>query len=212
MKTEDLIQALKSDNSRQRPSPDRAFAVALFASVLVAGALLLSTMGLRPDFAAALGTLRFPFKFIVTIGLALTAAVVFRQALYPVASRRPGAIVLLAAPAILLLGVVAELVALQPDAWAMSAQGKNALLCLTVVPALGAVPLGLMLWSLRQGATTRPVLGGFCAGILAGGIAATFYAANCTDDSPLFVATWYPIAVLLLGLVGAALGRLVARW
>ena len=212
MKTEDLIQALKSDNRRQRPTPDRTFAMALFFSVLVAGAILMSTMGVRPDFLAALGTVRFPFKFVVTITLAATATVVFRQALFPVASRRPSAILLMAAPAILLVGVAAEMLALPSEAWAMSAQGKNALLCLTVVPALGVVPLGLMLWSLRQGATTRPVLGGFCAGILAGGIAATFYAANCTDDSPLFVATWYPIAVLMLGVVGAGLGRLVARW
>ena len=31
--------------------------------------------------------------------------------------------------------------------------------------------------------------------VLAGGIAATLYAAHCTDDSPLFVATWYTIAI-----------------
>ena len=212
MKTEDLIHALKSDNSRRRSSPDRTLVVALVASVVVAGALLVSTMGLRPDFEAALGTVRFLFKFIVTLALAGTAAIVLRTSLFPVASRRPGVILLLVAPAILILGVAAELAVLPPDAWAMSAQGKNALLCLTVVPALGVVPLGLMLWSLRQGATTRRALSGFAAGLLAGGIAATFYAANCTDDSPLFVATWYPIAVLLLGLVGAGLGRFVARW
>ena len=53
---------------------------------------------------------------------------------------------------------------------------------------------------------------GFCAGLLAGGIAATFYAANCTDDSPLFVATWYPLAIGLLALLGAVLGGRFARW
>jgi hypothetical protein len=212
VKTEDLIAALGADNDRQRRPPERGFAVALLASVVVAGTLLMTTMGLRPDIMAVLGTLRFPFKFVVTITLAVTAALVFSRALFPVASRRPHPMLLLVAPAILLLGVVAELFAIPPDAWAMSAQGKNAFLCLTVVPALGVVPLGLMLWSLRQGATTRPVLGGFCAGILAGGIAATFYAANCTDDSPLFVATWYPLAIGLLGLAGAALGPRIARW
>lgn len=212
MKTEDLIAALGADSQRQRQPPGRVFAIALLASVLVAGAMLVFTMGLRADFASALGTVRFPFKFVVTIALAASAALVFSRALFPVASRRPHLALLLVAPAILLLGVVAELVALPPEAWAMSAQGKNALLCLTVVPALGVVPLGLMLWSLRQGATTRPVLGGFCAGIVAGGIAATFYAANCTDDSPLFVATWYPLAIGMLGLVGAALAPRIARW
>jgi hypothetical protein len=34
--------------------------------------------------------------------------------------------------------------------------------------------------------------------LAASGIAATFYAANCTDDSALFVITWYPIAILIV--------------
>lgn len=212
MKTEDLVQALSADNARQRPSPDRTFGLAVVASVLVAGAMLLFTVGVRPDFLAALGTLRFPFKFAMTIGLALTAGFVFHRALYPVTSRRAGFLLLLGGPLVLMFGVAAELLVLPSETWAMAAQGKNALLCLTVIPALGVVPLGLMLWTLRQGATTRPALAGLCAGLVAGGIAATFYAANCTDDSPLFVATWYPISVVLLGLAGAALGPLVARW
>ncbi len=212
MKTDDLIDALKADNQKQRPSPGLVFAMMLLASILVAGGLLVSTMGIRPDFVAVLDTVRFPFKFVVTLALAVSAAVVFHRTLFPVASRRPHPILLLVAPAIMLLGVVVELMVLPPGAWVMAAQGKNAMLCLTVVPVLGALPLGLMLWGLRQGATTRPVLGGLFAGILAGGIAATFYAAHCTDDSPLFVATWYPIAVLLLGIAGAGVGSLVARW
>jgi len=212
VKTEDLITALTADNQRQRPAPGRVFSVALLASIVVSAALVISTIGIRADFAAALETLRFPFKFIVTIALAASAAAVFHRTLFPVASRHPHPTLLLVAPAIMLLGVIAELLVLPADAWVMSAQGKNALLCLTVVPALGLVPLGLMLWSLRQGATTRPMLGGLCAGLLSGGIAATLYAAHCTDDSPLFVATWYPIGVLLLGLAGAIIGRFVARW
>lgn len=58
----------------------------------------------------------------------------------------------------------------------------------------------------------RPGFAGFSAGILAGGIAATLYAANCADDSPLFVATWYPIAIGALALLGVALGQRFARW
>jgi hypothetical protein len=212
VKTEDLIQALKSDPGPGRPSPDLALVGALVASIVVAGAMLLLTMGVRPDFGAALGTLRFVFKFVVTGALVVTAVVVFRRTLYPASSVHPGGLLLLAAPLLLALGVGAELLAMPAEGWSMAQQGKNAMLCLTVVPALGVVPLALMLWSLRQGATTRPALGGFVAGVVAGGIAASFYAANCTDDSPLFVATWYPIAILALGAAGAALGRVTARW
>ena len=41
---------------------------------------------------------------------------------------------------------------------------------------------------------------------------AAFYAAHCPDDSPLFVAAWYSLAVALVAAVGAATGRLTLRW
>lgn len=212
MKTEQLIEMLAADNSRRNPAMDRILFLGLVAAVTAAGLLLFSTMGVRSDFVAAMTTLRFPFKFVVTLALVSTAVVVFRQTLFPVASHRPHFSWFLLAPAILALGVIAELATIPSASWFAMAQGENALLCLTVIPALGLVPLALMLWVLRQGAPTRPLLGGLFAGIVAGAIAATFYAANCTDDSPLFVATWYPLAILGLGVVGSILGPALARW
>jgi hypothetical protein len=55
-------------------------------------------------------------------------------------------------------------------------------------------------------------LAGAVAGLAASGIAATFYASNCTDDSPLFVITWYPIAILIVAAVGYLIGRKLLRW
>ena len=46
----------------------------------------------------------------------------------------------------------------------------------------------------------------------ASGIAATFYAANCTDDSALFVVTWYTIATLIVTTAGYLIGRKLLRW
>jgi hypothetical protein len=43
-------------------------------------------------------------------------------------------------------------------------------------------------------------------------VSATFYAAHCFDDSPLFVATWYTIAVIILTGLGALGGRFLVRW
>ena len=211
MKTDDLIATLSTDAQRPGLAPDRALALAVTLGAVIAAAMLFLTMGVRPDFMAAAGTIRFLFKFVVTLTVAASALALVRQSLYPENSKLNWPL-LLAGPAVLAIGVIAELFALPPDAIAMSAQGKNALLCLTVVPALGITPLGLLVWALRRGAPTHPVFAGFCAGILAGGIAATFYAANCTDDSPLFVATWYPISIIGLGLVGSLLGARFARW
>jgi len=49
------------------------------------------------------------------------------------------------------------------------------------------------------------------AGLGASGIAATFYAANCADDSGLFVATWYPLAAGFVVLIGHLIGTRYLR-
>lgn len=212
MKTDDLIDALAADNGRQRIAPQLTLWLALLASIVAAGGVLFASIGVRPDIGSAATSIRFLFKFVFTITVVSTAFVLLSRSLYPESSRRLPWLLLFAGPTLLAIGVALELWVLPPAAWSMSATGKNGFYCLTVVPALGIVPLGLAVWALRRGAPTRPGLAGFCAGLLAGGIAATFYAANCTDDSPLFVATWYPLAIGALGLLGAVLGRRFARW
>lgn len=212
MKTEDLIEVLVSDVQRRRWAPEPTLLLAMLASVIVAGLIFAVTLGPRPDIFAALASGRFLFKFAVTITVAASAFALVRRSLNPVTSTGMPLTVLLAGPALLGLGVVAELWGMDEAGWRMAAIGKNSYLCLTVIPALGIIPLGLIIAALRQGAPTRPGLAGFCAGLLAGGIAATLYAANCTDDSPLFVATWYPIAIGVLAVLGSILGHRFARW
>ncbi|WP_348647537.1 NrsF family protein [Rhizobium leguminosarum] len=41
---------------------------------------------------------------------------------------------------------------------------------------------------------------------------ATIYALNCFDDSPLFVATWYPHATALVATAGYFAGNRCLRW
>jgi hypothetical protein len=210
MRTDDLIARLAADPRPRGLSPEPALVTALAAGAVVIAVAFFALIGPRPDFMAALQTWRFDYKFLVTIAVAVSAFVVLRTSLYP--QGRPNYWLLLAGPALLALAVAIELATLPAAGWAMSATGKNWYKCLTIVPALGIAPLALTLLALRRGAPSHPGWAGFAAGILSGGLAATFYAANCTDDSPLFVATWYPIAILALGLAGAFLGRLVARW
>jgi hypothetical protein len=66
--------------------------------------------------------------------------------------------------------------------------------------------------ALRHGAPTKPGLAGAIAGLAASGIATTFYAANCTDDSPLFVIVWYPLAIGLVALIGFLGGLRFLKW
>jgi hypothetical protein len=75
------------------------------------------------------------------------------------------------------------------------------------LPLLVASLIGL-----RHGAPTRPAVAGAIAGLVSAGLAATLYASHCTDDSPLFVMTWYTIAAALVAVVGALLGARVLRY
>ena len=48
--------------------------------------------------------------------------------------------------------------------------------------------------------------------LVSAGLAATLYASHCTDDSPLFVATWYTLATALVAAIGALAGAKVLRY
>jgi len=90
--------------------------------------------------------------------------------------------------------------------------GSNSRICMTVIPLLAVPVLVASLIGLRHGAPARPAVAGAIAGLLSAGVAATLYASHCTDDSPLFVATWYPIAIALVTAVGAVAGSRVLRF
>jgi hypothetical protein len=79
----------------------------------------------------------------------------------------------------------------------------------SAIPLISLPLLAAALIGLRHGAPTRPAVTGAIAGLLSSGLAATLYAAHCTDDSPLFVATWYTLATALVTVAGALAGRRV---
>ncbi len=210
MRTEDFINRLASNPAPRSWPPDRTLVFALGIGLVVIVAAFAALIGPRPDIGEALRTWRFDAKFVFTLGVALSALAVLRPALYP--GQRINRWLLLTGPAILVLLVLIEIITLPATGWAMAQTGKNALKCLTIVPALGIVPLLLLVVAIRNGAPVAPGWAGLAAGLVAGGLAATFYAANCIDDSPLFVATWYPLAIGALGIIGALTGKLAARW
>jgi len=90
--------------------------------------------------------------------------------------------------------------------------GKNSWICMTAIPVLSLPILAGALIGLRHGAPARPAVAGAVAGLLSAGLAATLYASHCTDDSPLFVATWYTLATALVTAVGALAGSKLLKW
>jgi hypothetical protein len=90
--------------------------------------------------------------------------------------------------------------------------GHNSRVCMTAIPLLSLPLLAAALIGLRHGAPARPAFAGALAGMLSAGFAATLYAAQCTDDSPLFVATWYTIATAMVAAIGALAGSRLLRF
>jgi hypothetical protein len=212
MKTDDLINALVADVATSKPRLGSVFAAALIAGIAASAIIFFFWVHPRPDFSQAATTVRFLFKFVFSGLLALAAFGLTARLARPGAPRGLWGGAWLVAPALLLLAVAAELHALPANLWLGRLIGVNARFCLTLIPLLSIAPLAAILSALREGAATQPSLAGAAAGLTAGGIAATLYAAHCTDDSPLFVATWYTMAIAIVTAAGALLGPRILRW
>ena len=212
MNTDELIANLASEAGKPRAPLSAAWLAAIGGAIVLAAAVFFATIGLRPDIAIAAGTARFLMKFVVTLTVAGSALYVLDRLARPGAMTGAGWLALLAGPVLLIAAIGVELMVQPAEQWSMLTTGKNSLICLTYIPAIGIGPLAMFVLALRRGAPTHPVLAGVVAGLVAGGIAATFYAAHCTDDSPLFVATWYTLAIAMLAVAGGIAGKVFARW
>jgi len=211
MKTPDLIAALAADRQRHPPVA-KMLAAALIGAGAVSIAIYAIAIGPRPDLMAMLATPRVLFKLSWTAALALAASAAFLRFAAP-GRRIAGTLVALAGVfAALGLAVGVELSVLPPDLWATRAHGHNATWCLRLIPVLSLAPLIAALFVLRRAAPTRPAWAGAAAGLLAGALGAVLYATHCPDDSPLFVASWYGIAILGMTLLGSGLGARFLRW
>lgn len=212
MDTNELIKALTA-YTRPREAPlSTVWWGAAALAVVVATAVFLVALHPRPDLADAADTPRFLTKFLLMLTVAGSAFGALRALSHPEGNLRGTLPLLIAAPALLIAAVVLELLAVPPETWAERLIGTSNVHCLTLITMLGLGPLSIFLLALRHGAPSSPGIAGAVAGLLAGGIAATIYVVHCVDNSPLFVAVWYTLAILGLAVVGAACASRLARW
>jgi hypothetical protein len=211
LKTDQLIAVLVADRTGSSHSLAPRPLLALAGGVLLSLGLFLAILGPRPDLMPAIATWRFDFKILLMLLTTLSAFGFCREMGKPGASSDFARRLLLPLAAILVaLGV--ECLTVRPSLWATRLIGSNSLICLLSIPLLSLAPLAMLVWALRQGAPTSPVLAGASAGVLAAASGAILYAFHCFDDSPMFVMTWYSLAGALVTAVGAFLGHRLLRW
>jgi hypothetical protein len=212
VRTYEFIAALSADPVPEPIRLGRRFALALVLGLVGSLAIYALLMGPRPDIAEAARTARFCLKSVDSLAFALPSLLLTLKLARPDAKPKALALWLLAPFILLGAGVVVELLVVPRDEWLPRLIGHNSMFCMRMIPLLAAPILVTLIVALRAGAPTRPALTGALAGAASAGIAALLYSSHCPDDSPLFVATWYPLATLICMGVGAIVGRRFLAW
>jgi hypothetical protein len=219
MQTDQLIRTLAADNAHRARPVGFVVMLALLAAAPVSLLMFFAALGVRPDVMTAMHNPFFDLKFAVTLALAIAAISVSLHLSRPEASLRGWGWLLLIPAGLLIAGIVGEMMMpprmlTMPQRLPMMTRlvGSNSRVCMTAIPLLSLPLLAAALVGLRHGAPARPAVAGAIAGLLSAGLAATLYASHCTDDSPLFVATWYTIAAALVTAIGALVGSRVLRF
>lgn len=212
MDTEALIRTLAADNSHRSRPVGYALMLALLAAAPVSLLMFFTELGVRPDVMTAMRNPFFDLKFAITLALAAASVAVALHLSRPEASLRGFGWYLLIPVGLLVAGIGSEMMMPQRAPMMTRLVGNNSRFCMTFIPVLSVPLLLAALLGLRHGAPSRPALSGALAGLLSAGFAATLYASHCTDDSPLFVATWYTLAIAFVAAVGALIGSRVLKY
>jgi hypothetical protein len=211
METDQLIRTLAADSAHRARPVGVVLTLALLAAAPVSLALFFAVLGFRPDVMTAMHNPFFDLKFAVTLALAISAVAISLHLSRPEASLKGWAWLLLVPVGFLAVGIGSEMMMPQRLPVMTRMIGSNSRVCMMAIPLLSLPLLAAALVGLRHGAPARPAIAGAIAGLLSAGLAATLYASHCTDDSPLFVATWYTIATALVTAIGALVGSKVLR-
>jgi hypothetical protein len=211
MTTGQLIDLIVKD-LKPEWSFNRIVLFAMGMGILIAATAFLVGVGFRADITEAIRFWRFLLKFGLTGTLSVSMTGMLANLGRPNGAIGGWAWGAAVAPLMLVCAIAIELVT-EPEAkWLVRLVGHDSRTCLTMIPLLSVGPLLCFFAALRTGAPRAPGFAGAIAGVAASGIGGTFYAANCTDDSPLFVAIWYPLAILMVSTIGCLGGRLLLRW
>ncbi len=213
MRTDDLIAALSTG---LEPVPRRAvggrLALGLAAGIVVSFALMVLWLGMRADLMPAMMTGPFWMKFAYAFTVAVFGFGLIDRLARPEGEGGMFGPLILVPLAVMIALALYQLTA-APDAQRMPLMmGVSSRICPRNIVILSLPVFIGVFWALRALAPTRLTLAGAAAGVLAGAAGTVIYAVHCTETAAPFVAIWYTLGIAAMGLLGAALGRLMLRW
>lgn len=215
MNTDRLIDMLSAElDAVNSGRLTKTLILALTTGGAIAFALMLVTVGPRPDVQSSAHIEWVAVKLLFALSVIGTGALLLNRAMR---LGLEGATnwVLILFPFLAALAVAISVLLAQPQAWSELLRGAtrvSSVRCLLLIVFFSAIPLAGVIYALRQGAPIRLKLCGGIAGIVAGGIGAAAYAFNCTSDTIPFIAIWYSAAIVICAVIGAELGPRVLRW
>lgn len=212
MKTDDLIRALAADKELSAPSPGVALAIAATIGFVISAAAFALWIGPRPDLESVAMSLPFMLKPLEIGLLVLASAIALVRLAKPGASFERALLVASAVPAVMVVAAMGELLVVPRAEWLNRLAGTHWYVCVTNMVLLALPMLAALLFGLRYGAPTRPALAGAGAGLLSGALSASLYISHCPDDSPIFVAAWFTLAIGIATGLGAVMGARLLRW
>ena len=215
MKTEDLVLRL----SQEDPRPKRwAPATTLTIAAVATGVIVIVFSGFwlapRPDLMAALTASDHAvlWKFVFAFGVVVTALPLVRDLTAPGRATGIASFIALLPFGIVALLAVRELAVLPTTALRQLLSHASWGACLWQVPLLSIPAFAILIILARRLAPTNLTRAGAYIGLMAGGFGAAGYALHCGEDSMLFVATAYTLAISEMAVLGALLGPRLLRW
>jgi hypothetical protein len=214
MKTEDLVFRLSQEDPRpKRWAPAQSLTIAIATSVVV---IVFSAVWLAPraDLMTALTANDHTvlWKFVFAFGVVVTALPLVRDLTTPGRATGIASLIALLPFGIVALLAVRELAVLPTTELRQLLSHASWGACLWQVPLLSVPAFAILVVLARRLAPTNLTRAGAYIGLMAGGFGAAGYALHCGDDSMLFVATAYTLAIGEMALLGALLGPRLLRW
>ncbi|RBA24696.1 NrsF family protein [Herminiimonas fonticola] len=213
MKTDDLINMLASGPDVAAPKiPVRRFALLIALGVLASIAIMMTTLGLRPNMTELAMLPAFWIKMAFVLALAATGWIAVTRLSTP-GLRTAMLPALIAAPIVLIWLVAAtSLMNAAPEERAPLFWGDTWHYCSWLIAILSLPIFAAVLKVMRELAPTRLRLAGAGAGFAAGAAATLVYSFHCPEIDAPFIGFWYLIGILIPTGIGALIGPRVLRW